>query len=615
MFILFAPGQDPDRVLQAEIGIKIAQGAITAEDFPEAVQLFAQMMHHEPLIRREAMQQFGRPNWCCQINIGNEAYGIWSAEDGCYACHGAPHSPTLTVSMETDQALLLLAGEAVQPAPMYIGPHRDAVALRQVFERFLGQFLSVKTANTAPNSQLTFGVFGAENSLRYFERSDELLSFAPPFDSLEAIKESSVDAVLISPAPEHTLTEIALRCAQAGKHMLCAGPVSFDEWQKLTLCCAQHDVMLMAADLTRFLPAHNYMRKIVRAGLIGEVRTMRVLTSGMVPFAALAFILGCACEDITAAASGQGISVIARYGSGTLVNITVLPAAEFAMEIYGSLGMILENHAWEKPVRFYSSDPRMAEDLETWVEPYIQHTCPDWQTAAAREAITSFAHSIIDKKEPDFTHEQAAHAIACAEAVQISVEENRAVAISEIVPGYQIARRIQFLPPEFWQGYELQFYYESAHYFDTELVDCPDGFGVAFTKKAFEAPITKSFTDPLYQSYWEGAQAFGILENGVLVACIELWKQDHSNRLRVTQMWTAQTHRRQGFGRALMNLAKAKAQELGCRALILETQSCNEAAIAFYQAQGLTLFGFDRCDYSNQDIENREVRLELGLFF
>jgi|GEM_PF-240720 len=615
MFILFAPGQAPDRVLQAEIGIKIAQGLLTTEDFPEVVQLFAQMAHHEPLLRREAMQQFGRPNWCCQINAGGEVYGIWCAEDGCYACHGAPHMPSLVVLMEPEQALQLLAGEAVPPVPLYTGPRRDLIALRQVFARFLDQFLSVKITKPAPQSQLTFGILGSDDSLRFFERSDELLSFAPPFDSIESLTESGVDAVLLSPTPAHTLAELALRCAQAGKHVLCAGQVSSDDWQKLTLQCEQHGVMLMAADLPRFLPAHNYMRKIVRAGLIGEVRTMRVLTSGTVPFAALAFILGCACEDITAAVSEQGSSIIARYQNGTLVNITVLPAAEFAMEIYGSLGMILENHAWEKPVRFYSSDPRMAEDLETWVEPYIQHTCPDWQTAAAREVTTSFARCIIEKKALDFTHEQAAHAIACAEAVQISAEENRAVAISEMVPGYQIARRIQHLPPEFWQGYELQFEYESAHYYDTELVDCPDGFGVAFTKKEFETPITKIFTDSLYQPHWEGAQAFGILENGVLVACIELWKQNHSNRLRVTQLWTARTHRRQGFGRALMNLAKEKAQELGCRALILETQSCNETAIAFYQAQGMTLFGFDRSDYSNQDIENREVRLELGLYF
>ncbi len=67
-------------------------------------------------------------------------------------------------------------------------------------------------------------------------------------------------------------------------------------------------------------------------------------------------------------------------------------------------------------------------------------------------------------------------------------------------------------------------------------------------------------------------------------------------------------------GHALMDFAKQQAKELGCRVLILETQSCNETAIAFYLAQGLTFFGFDRCCYGNRDVENREMRLELGCY-
>jgi len=47
---------------------------------------------------------------------------------------------------------------------------------------------------------------------------------------------------------------------------------------------------------------------------------------------------------------------------------------------------------------------------------------------------------------------------------------------------------------------------------------------------------------------------------------------------------------------------------------MLETQSCNEAAIAFYLAYGFSLIGFDACCYGNKDIEGKEVRLEFGLF-
>ena len=50
------------------------------------------------------------------------------------------------------------------------------------------------------------------------------------------------------------------------------------------------------------------------------------------------------------------------------------------------------------------------------------------------------------------------------------------------------------------------------------------------------------------------------------------------------------------------------------RALLLETQSCNVGAIAFYLKEGFSLFGFDACCYSNEDIPRGEVRLELGMY-
>ena len=102
-------------------------------------------------------------------------------------------------------------------------------------------------------------------------------------------------------------------------------------------------------------------------------------------------------------------------------------------------------------------------------------------------------------------------------------------------------------------------------------------------------------------------------EDGLLAA-IEIWHEKWSNRLRVTELWVDASLRRKGVGTRLMNLAKQRAQELGCRALMLETQSCNENAIAFYLSQGFTFFGFDRSCYGNNDVEKREVRIELGLY-
>ena len=52
----------------------------------------------------------------------------------------------------------------------------------------------------------------------------------------------------------------------------------------------------------------------------------------------------------------------------------------------------------------------------------------------------------------------------------------------------------------------------------------------------------------------------------------------------------------------------------GCT-IHLETQSCNTNAIGFYLHQGFELIGFDKCCYTNKDIERREVRINLGYFF
>ena len=62
------------------------------------------------------------------------------------------------------------------------------------------------------------------------------------------------------------------------------------------------------------------------------------------------------------------------------------------------------------------------------------------------------------------------------------------------------------------------------------------------------------------------------------------------------------------------DLAKEQAKLQGRRAIILETQSCNVRAIAFYQSQGFELIGFDSCCYTNLDVERHEIRFDFGYF-
>ena len=47
--------------------------------------------------------------------------------------------------------------------------------------------------------------------------------------------------------------------------------------------------------------------------------------------------------------------------------------------------------------------------------------------------------------------------------------------------------------------------------------------------------------------------------------------------------------------------------------VVLETQSCNENAICFYQKIGFDIIGFDLYSYSNEDPKKHEIRIEMGM--
>ena len=179
------------------------------------------------------------------------------------------------------------------------------------------------------------------------------------------------------------------------------------------------------------------------------------------------------------------------------------------------------------------------------------------------------------------------------------------------------------LPKEEWKGVPIPLCYTTEEYFDVEITETPDAYEAKLVKKKFETPVTHApeeydYPDGLYQDHWEKAEAYGMYteENGErkLLACIEVCPEEWSNRLMVTELWVDDSLHRQGIGTALMNKAKEIAKAQGRRAVILETQSCNVRAIAFYKSQGFQLMGFDTCCYTNRDIERREVRFNLVYF-
>ena len=176
--------------------------------------------------------------------------------------------------------------------------------------------------------------------------------------------------------------------------------------------------------------------------------------------------------------------------------------------------------------------------------------------------------------------------------------------------------RIVELEREKWQDYRLEFRYTSNNYYDVGIDHTGDGFNVIFNKRPYDTPFYKEpdDTDKLFQLWWNDVKAWGIIENKRLVAVIETAVEEWSNRLIVTEIWIDDAYRRQGIATFLMDVAMKRAREEKCRAMILETQSCNEGAIAFYLDYGFSLIGFDACAYENNDLERKEVRMNFGIY-
>jgi GNAT superfamily N-acetyltransferase len=178
---------------------------------------------------------------------------------------------------------------------------------------------------------------------------------------------------------------------------------------------------------------------------------------------------------------------------------------------------------------------------------------------------------------------------------------------------------IEKLEKERWKGTNLPIAYTSGSYYDISVKRTAEGFDIPIRKKTFETPFTHvpedgEYPDRLYEDWWENARAFGIVEDGTLLAAIEICAEEWSNRLLITELFVGEEIRGQGYGRKLIDLAKTITIQNKYRVLMLETQSSNVNAVDFYLHEGFTLIGFDTCCYTNNDIERREVRFNMGWF-
>jgi len=162
-------------------------------------------------------------------------------------------------------------------------------------------------------------------------------------------------------------------------------------------------------------------------------------------------------------------------------------------------------------------------------------------------------------------------------------------------------------------GKKIIYQYHSDKFYDVSYQVQENGWTIDFTLKQFDTPFHKYLEGEIFEDYLEEIECYiaeiDEEEVGIVSCSHEKW----NNVLRINDIHVYSQYQHNGIGSQLMTLIKTRAEELGARAIVLETQTSNYPAIQFYKHHGFQLIGCDLLSYSNTDMENREVRIELGL--
>ena len=165
------------------------------------------------------------------------------------------------------------------------------------------------------------------------------------------------------------------------------------------------------------------------------------------------------------------------------------------------------------------------------------------------------------------------------------------------------------LDAEQYAGQKFTVRYKTNGYYDIHRT----AMGCQITYVRFEKPTEMTFDDYMFNEWLEDPVAFGAFENGQLLGYVEGTLEKWNNRYRISNICVFDNVRRHGgIGTALMNTILQEAKESGARMVVLETQTCNENAIAFYRKNGFVIIGFDLFAYTNTDPERHEIRIEMG---
>ena len=196
--------------------------------------------------------------------------------------------------------------------------------------------------------------------------------------SYEALlADEQVQVVYLSnPHPGHA--EWAIKCAEAGKHILCEKPLAMNaaEAAEIIAAARRNNVFLMEAFMYRCHPQTFALTKLIRDGAIGRVKSIQATFSFRAPMDPRSRLfdpalgggsildLGCYCASmarlIAGTALGQpfaeprALSAVGRFGE-TGVDVCTAAVARFSGDILAQMTCGLDV-TQERAVRIYGEE-------------------------------------------------------------------------------------------------------------------------------------------------------------------------------------------------------------------------------------------------------------------
>lgn len=161
-------------------------------------------------------------------------------------------------------------------------------------------------------------------------------------------------------------------------------------------------------------------------------------------------------------------------------------------------------------------------------------------------------------------------------------------------------------------GKQVSYHYSSEKFYKVQMDARSNGWNISLTEDVFEVPFEKNLEEEIFDSHKEGSEVYVSEHDGEETGIIVIQHMEWNNTLLIHDLYIDKRFKRKGIGSALITVAQKRAREMGVRMIVLETQTSNYPAIQFYLKEGFQMIGFNLNSYSNEDVKNNEVRLEMG---